>query len=85
MAKILYTIEWDDGEPTIKQVSEKYGFSIGSIDQEFGVVMIDPSNNRFSILVDEDAVLDTSSPNRAEGPFSDPRIEPFDLSSDNNL
>lgn len=84
MAKILYTIEWDDGEPNIEQVSRKYGFPLESIDQEYGVVLIDPTNHRFSIMVDENAVTDISSPNRAEGPFSNPRIEPFGPPADDD-
>jgi hypothetical protein len=82
MGKMLYTVTWDEGQPTIKQICEKYGFKPEEIDQKFGVIEIDPAEHLYSILVDEAAVgrlqgrpdLEAAG---LEGPFADVRIEPF--------
>lgn len=74
MTKLLYTIKWDSTTPTLEQVSAKYDFPITSMDKDFGVVLIDPEGNLYSIMVEENAVTDQGG---IEGPFSNPRIENF--------
>ncbi len=78
MSKMLYTINWVGEKPTIKQVAQKFGFEEKDLDEDFGVVEIDPQDNLYSILVEETAVVPKDEKN-IEGPFSNPRIEPFDL------
>jgi hypothetical protein len=80
MSKLLYTITWDGDAPTIKQVSSRYGLNPDEIDQEFGVILIDPDIHRYSIMIEETAALrlqGQSQPNPIEGPYANPRIEPF--------
>ncbi len=82
MAKLLFNVTWEQGEPSIEQVCEKYRLEPQELDTEFGINQIDPEANLYSILVDEEAAervreqfsYDTSG---IEGPFSNPRIEPF--------
>ncbi len=78
MSKMLYSINWTGKKPTLAQVAKKLGIEKKDIDEDFGVVEIDPQDNLYSILVEETAVVlkDTKG---IEGPFSNPRIEPFDL------
>ena len=87
MSKILFNVKWDEtGKPSIETVSQKYGFPAEDIDPQFGVVEIDPQDNLYTILVEEEAAQKVSGDygNRLkpeEGAFSNPRIEPFDLPS----
>jgi len=84
MAKVLYTVRWPNGAPTIEQICGKYGFSPGELDGQFGVVEIDPQDHLYSILVDDAAVarVEPGWASRGDedglaGPFSNPVIEPF--------
>jgi hypothetical protein len=78
MSKMLYSVNWEGEKPSLEQVAKKYGFKTNDIDQEFGVVEIDPQDNLYSILVEENAVVLKDAKN-IKGPFSNPRIEPFGL------
>ncbi len=78
MSKMLYSVNWKGEKPSLEQVAKKYGFKTDDIDQDFGVVEIDPQDNLYSILVEEDAVAPKAAKD-IKGPFSNPRIEPFDL------
>ena len=78
MSKMLYTIKWEGTKPTIEQVVEKFGFDKKDIDAEFGIIEIDPQDNLYSILLEETTIAE-KFPKTVEGPFSNPRIEPFDL------
>jgi len=82
MAKLLFSITWEQGEPSVEQICEKYGFKPEELDLQFGIIEIDPQDNLYSILVDQDAAervreqLGENIPDM-EGPFSNARIEPF--------
>ena len=78
MSKMLYSVNWKGEKPTLKQIAKKYGFKTNDIDPDFGVVEIDPQDNLYSILVEEDAVEPKDSKD-IKGPFSNLRIEPFNL------
>lgn len=78
MSKMLYSVNWKGDKPTIEQVAKKFGFKKKDLDEDFGVVEIDPQNNLYSILIEETAVVPKDEKN-IEGPFSNPRIEPFGL------
>ena len=78
MSKMLYSINWKGEKPSLKQIAKKFGFKSSDIDQDFGVVEIDPQDNLYSILVEEHAVVPNETKD-IDGPFSNPRIEPFNL------
>lgn len=78
MGKNLYTIEWKGEKPTREEVAERFGIDPGDLDEEFGVIEIDPERNLYSILVD-DAVVPDETDDQIKGPFSNPKIEPFGL------
>jgi hypothetical protein len=84
VAKMLYTIEWHDGQPTFDSLSEHYGFQREELDEAFGIVPVDPEANLYSVMLEEEAVerMQGERPREAEtleGPYANPRIEPFDL------
>lgn len=84
MAKLLYNITWEGEPPTLDQVREKYGFEGDEVDPEFGVVATAPDEHLYAILVEDTAVdrirgEPVDEAKEIEGPFSNPRIEPFDL------
>ena len=79
MAKVMVTIHGPDTPPTIADVRDRYGLSQDEIDASFGVVEIDPDEQVYTVLVEEEAAAKIQSNDewRTEGPFSNPRIEPF--------
>lgn len=75
MAKMLFTVKLDDDAPTVADVCRHLGVSEGDIDPEFGVVLIDPDDKRYAVMVDEAVVAKTTRATDVAGPFSNPRIE----------
>jgi hypothetical protein len=73
----MMTVELDPGAATVAQAAERLGVSPDEIDAEFGVVSIDPDQNLYTVLVDERAASAAAGRPGVEGPFSNPRIEPF--------
>ena len=78
MSKMIYSINWKGKTPTLTEVAKKLGFDKKDLDEDFGVVEVDPQENLYSILVEETAVVPKDEKD-IEGPFSNPRIEPFGL------
>jgi hypothetical protein len=82
MVKMLFSIIWKDGEPSVEQICKEYGFQPQEIDPNFGIIEIDPRDGLYSIRVDQEAALRVRKqlgediPD-IEGPFADVRIEPF--------
>lgn len=81
MGKVMMTIHASQGTPTLQEVMSKYGLSTDEIDPQFGVVPIDPEKNDYTILVEQSAVhrIDPTEEWDVSGPYSNPKIETFDL------
>jgi len=84
MTKMLINITWKEGEPTVDQIIEKYGIEPDEIDDDFGVIEIDPDENLYTLLIEQTAaerVRNNLGEDETdfEGPFSNARIEPFGL------
>ena len=82
MQKLLFSIKWEDGQPSTEQICEKYGFEPQEIDSQYGIIEIDPEDNLFSILVDQEAAQRVreqlgDDDEGIDGPFSNARIAPF--------
>lgn len=80
----LFNVTWEEGEPTIEQIQQQYGFKKGEIDTKYGVIEIDPRDKLYTIKVNPQAaerVYRNSGRkfSAQEGSFSNPRIEPFNL------
>ncbi|MHC4617191.1 MAG: hypothetical protein ACYTEQ_05495 [Planctomycetota bacterium] len=80
MTKVLFSITWEQGEPTVNEICKLYGFQSDEIDVQFGVIEVDPQDRLFTILVDSNAAervrggRETQLP---EGPYANPPIHPF--------
>lgn len=81
MSKMLYTVKLEGSDPSLEQVAEKLGITKGDLDEEYGLIEIDPEQKLYSVMVEESAVGERMSPD-VKGPFSNPRIEPFGLEED---
>jgi hypothetical protein len=82
MAKVLYNVRWTGERPTLEAICQRFGFTTDELDQQYGVIEIDPDEHVYSILVEDSAVARVGAEWRTEGtplegPFSNPRIEPF--------
>ena len=77
MAKLMLTVKLDPGKASVAHVRKKLKLSESELDPEFGVVNIDPKQNLYAILVDEDAARRIGKVKDVQGPYSNPRIEPF--------
>jgi hypothetical protein len=79
MAKVMMSIQWPQGRPTLEQIQKLFSLSDDEIDRDFGLIEVDPAEHIFTILVEEaSAVKLRSGPSwTVSGPFSNPRIEPF--------
>jgi hypothetical protein len=79
MAKAMMTIRPTGDVPTLSEIQRQFGLTDDEVDHDFGVVGIDPSDRLFTFLVEETAARKVSSTDRwdIEGPYANPRIEPF--------
>jgi hypothetical protein len=77
VSDVMMTVELDPGAATVAAAAERLGIAPEQIDDDFGVVSIDPDQNLYTVLVDERAAAGAGGRPGVEGPFSNPRIEPF--------
>ena len=73
----MLTLQLDPAEASEEHVRNKLELEGKELDPEFGVVEIDPAGHRYAVLVDEDVAERVQGAPDVEGPFSNPRIEPF--------
>lgn len=79
MAKVMMTIRAPHVAPTVPELIAQYGLQPGEIDEDFGVIEIDPEDHAYTILI-EPTAASKIQPNEnweVSGPFSNPKIEPF--------
>ena len=79
MAKVMLTIQWPQGQPSLEEIQKLFSLSDDEVDRDFGLIEVDPAENVFTFLVEEaSAARVRSGPGwTVSGPFSNPRIEPF--------
>jgi hypothetical protein len=77
MTDALMTVELPPGAVSLEEAAKRLGVAPEQLDAEFGLVPVDPDNNLYSVMVDERAAERAGRRAGAEGPFSNPRIEPF--------
>jgi hypothetical protein len=73
----MFTLTLDPAEASVEQVRRRLGLSGDELDADFGVVELDPAQHRYAVLVDEEAAARVEGMPGVEGPFANPRIEPF--------
>ncbi len=77
---LLMTIDWiKEQEPTIEELALFYAVDIQDFDQDFSVVKVDDKNNTYAFRIKENVWQIINNNNYFQGPFSDVRIEPFDI------
>ena len=83
MAKYMMTLQLDPSEANLTAVSRRLNLKEDEIDPNFGVVNIDPVQNLYTILVDEAVATKLQGSEGIKGPYSNPKIETFDLPTSN--
>lgn len=75
--RVLMTIVADK-PPSLAEAAALLGVSWADLNPAFGVVPIDPDQGRYAVEVDADKVPAQPEGQRFRGPFSSPRIDPFE-------
>jgi hypothetical protein len=73
----MFTLNLEPGEASAGAVRRRLGLEGSELDEEFGVVSVDPEKSLYAILVDERAAHKLEGNKSVQGPFSNPRIETF--------
>jgi hypothetical protein len=79
MDKVMVSFDWTGESPDLAAVRKRFGLAEDEIDAEFGVIEIDPQQHSYTALVTPEAaarITGREAP-KVEGPFANPRIEPF--------
>ena len=77
MAKVMATLRLAPDEANLPAVRRKLGLNKGEIDQEFGVVALNPEEHLYAILVDEAIGAKLAELPEVSGPYANPTIAPF--------
>jgi hypothetical protein len=75
MAGAMFTLDWPHGRPTLAEAAHVLKVQPSDLDKDFGVVLIDPVRNAYTVLCRTDA-CDAAKPSGegVKGPFSNPGI-----------
>ncbi len=86
MAFILRQFQHAGAPPSLDQVRRRFGLREGELDPTFGVVLIDPRDSTYAIMVEASANDEVGSrPSRGDEDagvlteYENPEILPFDL------
>jgi hypothetical protein len=79
MAKVMMTIQWLQGQPSLEEIQKQFSLSDDEVDREFGLIEVDPDEHIFTFLVEaaSAAKVQPGPGWNVSGPYSNPRIEPF--------
>jgi hypothetical protein len=77
MSKQMLTIKLLPKDAHLAEVRRKLSLSPEDVDDDFGVVSIDPKNNLYAIMVEQAAAQKVLGKQGISGPYSNPRIETF--------
>ena len=77
MSRVMLTVKMAPERATVAHVREELGLGPEEIDADFGVVEIDPRDDLYAVLVGEGVAAKVQGVDYVEGPFSNPKIEPF--------
>ena len=79
VAPVMVTLNLHPDEATLEAVANKLEIALDQMDDHFGVVLIDPSQSQYAILVEPGIASSLREAGRVEGIFSNPPIRPFDM------
>jgi hypothetical protein len=77
MSKVMVTVKLDPQRVSLADARELLGVDADAFDQDFGVISVNPDEDLYAVLVEQDAVADMKTDEQVSGPYSNPRIEPF--------
>jgi hypothetical protein len=77
MTKLLFTLTRKRSEASLDSVKRDLDLDDEEIDSQYGLVAIEPEKDRYAILVEASASSRLAALPGVEGPFANPRIEPF--------
>jgi len=77
MGMLMLTVKLDPARATLEGVRERLALGEDEIDGDFGVVNIDPAQDLYAIMLDEQAAERLSGEPDVKGPYANPQIEPF--------
>jgi hypothetical protein len=76
MAGVMMTVKGDAHErPSLAEAARSLRVDPRYLDPQFGVVLVDPQQGLYTVLVDEAAITDR--PSDDSGPFANPGIAHF--------
>lgn len=73
----MVTLKLDPEQVSLAQVRESLGIDAEEIDDDFGVIAVEPEKNLYAVLVEQDTANRVRDTKGVDGPFSNPKIEPF--------
>lgn len=73
----LVTVEGFDSQPSLDTVADSLGVAVSQIDEQFGVLLIDPVKGMYCIQL-KSQQGDMRGIDHSHGPWANPPIEPFD-------
>ena len=77
-AMVLMTVHGSNGQPSLAQAASELGVSVTDVDDQFGVVPINPAEGLYAVQVRESSVrVGHKARGDYRGPYSNPRIAPF--------
>jgi hypothetical protein len=77
MTKVLVTAELGEGA-TLQGAREQLGLEADEIDDDFGLVPLDPDRELYALMVEDDVVARLAGASELRGPFSNAVIDPSD-------
>ena len=73
----MMTLDWPSGRPSLPEVAQALNVRPSDLDSAFGVVLIDPRSNTYTVQCRTSACASAAEKPEVEGPFSNPGIGGF--------
>jgi hypothetical protein len=74
---VMVTVKLDPGADSLTAAAMKLGLPVEALDQDYGAVCIDPTEQLYVVLADRETAERAQAGGGAEGVFSNPKIEPI--------
>ena len=78
----LMSVALPEGETSLAEAARLLGVSDAALDADYGLVPIDRSRNLYAVQVRAEEIAGSTLGDAARGPFSNPRIAPFSMDTD---
>lgn len=74
---VMVTVELPPEGATLAAARELLGLAEDEVDEDFGLVSLDPERGTYAVLVRAEAGSRAAARPGAKGPYENPRIRPF--------